>query len=1420
MRQPSLTLARKIPLLVVAAALAAALAVGVADYNQAASLLQRSLEARLVGILDVRRAAIAEALATIRRDAQTQAGNALVVEAFTTFLVGRETLGAGAGGQLRELYLAGNPFPAAERHKLDHANDPSLYSLAHNRFHPRLRDFVEQYGYGDLLFVDLDGTVIYSVMKRDDFAASPGDGGRDGGLAAAFRAVVGGGGADGIAFADFAAYAPAGGATTGFIAAAMHGETGRVIGVLVLAVPVERLGTRRHDPATGRETTATLVIGRDHSLLGGATDGAPGRRGDAAVTAALGGAAGVAAGRGAPGGGAEVPVLEAYGPVDFLGARWAVVTIADLAEVYAPVAQMRNRALVNGFIIAAAIALLGLLLTRATVVRPLSAITAAVSGLAAGRREAAIPSLERGDEIGDIARALHTFRESLDERDRLAAERERRRVAGVLQDAVAGMANGFALFDAERRVVACNRAFAEPYGLAPEAMVGLGAGELARRGLAFIKRAAGADITGDERAAARRLASMVGQASEPLEVEFNDGRIWLLSQQPTVDGGVVVLRTDISERKRMEQALRESEERFRRLAEITFEGVLILENGVIIDHNRAVLEMSGYRPGELIGKTTLELLAPEWRDFARQRIVDRDVRPYEAVALHKDGHRIPIDLHFRQVEWGGKSVRVVTVSDISWRKKAEEARRESEERFRLLVDLAPDGIMLHDAEGIRFLNAAGRNVLGLSALEPVASRHYRDFVAPAEKEAAEGRIRAVLDEGKEIPLVERRVRTVDGRDIFIEIAAVPFAHEGRRMAMAVFRDVTDRKLAETRLREAEAQFRAIAEGVPTAVVISRIAGGDVVFANAHSALTFGVPAEQAVGRRVEDFYVDVRDRERVIAEIGRSGQVRGLEIRFKRADGSQFWGLFSTRRITYRGEPALLTSVSDVTELKEMQQALRQSEQKFRSIAEEHPVPVVIAGARDDVVRYANPAAAALFRVPHGATLGKPARDYYGGPAAHADFFQALAEKGRVDAYETRLRRGDGSEFWASISARKVDYEGVESIILAIVDLTERKAAESEIARQREALHQSEKMSALGSLLAGVAHELNNPLSVVVGQALLMEETAPDARTAGRAEKIRNAAERCARIVRTFLAMARQRPPQRTAVRLNELVHGALDLLAYQLRTSSVQVETDLDPALPELNGDPDQIHQVVTNLVVNAQQAMMDAPEPRRLRIATRYLPANRLVRIEVDDSGPGVAAEIRSRIFEPFYTTKPTGVGTGVGLSVCHGIVEAHGGSIRLEDAPGGGARFVVLLPLGAPGGETAVPAAPRGAAASGRRVLIVDDEPEIAQTLAEILAREGYRADVADSGHAALDRLAGAGYDLVISDLRMPNLDGPGLYRKLKERHPALAESMIVITGDTLSATASAFLNETRLPCIEKPFSPGEVSRLVAETLSRRG
>lgn len=366
-------------------------------------------------------------------------------------------------------------------------------------------------------------------------------------------------------------------------------------------------------------------------------------------------------------------------------------------------------------------------------------------------------------------------------------------------------------------------------------------------------------------------------------------------------------------------------------------------------------------------------------------------------------------------------------------------------------------------------------------------------------------------------------------------------------------------------------------------------------------------------------------------------------------------------------------------------------------------------------------------------------------------------------------------------------------------------------------LFQTEKMAALGQLVSGIAHELNNPLTSIMGYAQLLLGRGADA-PGGEARMIFGEAERARRIVKNLLFFARRAEPERTRVDINEIIERTVALRGYELKIENIAVATYLAPDLPPTLADPYQLQQVILNLMVNAEQAILEGRGYGRIEIHTRRVSPARLA-IEVSDDGPGIPPGIVSRIFDPFFTTKAPGVGTGLGLSIVYGIMEQHGGEVSFENLSGGGAKFTLELPIlavPAPAAVSSPEISPRPSDRASGRVLVIEDEPTVAQLVADVLREEGHQVEAVLDSQDGLRRISRADYDLIICDLRMPRLGGTAFYDALVRANSPARHRILFITGDTLGARTVEFLKSRQLPFLAKPFLVEELKLAVSRIL----
>ena len=453
--------------------------------------------------------------------------------------------------------------------------------------------------------------------------------------------------------------------------------------------------------------------------------------------------------------------------------------------------------------------------------------------------------------------------------------------------------------------------------------------------------------------------------------------------------------------------------------------------------------------------------------------------------------------------------------------------------------------------------------------------------------------------------------------------------------------------------------------------------------------------------------------------------------------------------------------------------------------------------------------------------------DRFVDPHARTALLERLKTDGSVNDYLLRLRRADGSAVWIELTARADPPNGKGTVRVEALmrDVSERKKLDDETRDLYHQLLQAEKMAALGQTISGVAHELNNPLATILSWAeRLSDRPGLDDPLRRGLETILSESERAARIVRNLLTFARKRQTTRAMVDLNQVIRETLALRSYEQRLTNIAVIEALAAGLPLVFADGHQVQQVLLNLVINAEQAMLAANGRGTIVVRTWQDPERETVILEINDDGPGIPTDLQPKIFDPFFTTKEVGKGTGLGLTVAYAIVQEHGGRIRLESRVGSGASFYVELPVtGRIGASTKIGAAQRTGAldavetVAGASILLVEDEAKLASAVADALGDAGYLVEHASDGEEALEKIAEKAFDVVICDLKMPRLDGKAFYRRLSETSPALSRKIVFVTGDVAGTDAERFLEESGCRWLAKPFRLGDLLRAVSATLT---
>jgi PAS domain S-box-containing protein len=762
------------------------------------------------------------------------------------------------------------------------------------------------------------------------------------------------------------------------------------------------------------------------------------------------------------------------------------------------------------------------------------------------------------------------------------------------------------------------------------------------------------------------------------------------------------------------------------------------------------------------------------------------------------------------------------------RARAEETLRESEDRYRNLIEnsqeliqsVAPDGTFV-------FVNRAWHETLGYTASE-LPRLSMLDVIHPDSREHCSEVFRRVL-RGEVVADVEATFVSKDGRNVQVEGSTAPRIYEGRVVAThGFFRDVTLRKRAEEELKAIEERFKQFVEGSPDA--IAGVDGsGRIVLANAQMERLFGYSRRELMGHTVELLVPErLRDAHREHrAAYHRKPVTRpmggGLDLAGRRKDGTEFPAEISLSPVETRQGLLVMAVVRDLTERKRSEQALRESEQRYRSLFEGMTHGVYRSTA-DGRFLDVNPALVAMLGYgPKEEVLALDlARDVYARPEDRERLVAQYLQASRVEATEVQWKRRDGAIIDVRLTGRPVHRAdgSLEAFEMIAEDVTHRRALELQV-------QQAQKMDAVGRLAGGVAHDFNNLLTVITGFTdLVMDSLGKGHPAMEDLGEVRRAADRARSLTRQLLAFSRRQVLQPRVLDLNEIVAG-MEKMLQRIIGEDVELRS-LFSAQGRVRADPGQLEQVVVNLAVNARDAM---PRGGRLTIETADVEIDQAfarlhppttpgsyVLLAVHDTGVGMDEETLSHIFEPFFTTKEVGQGTGLGLATVYGIVNQSGGYIWAYSEPGRGSTFRVYLPRVEETAEHPVPgpdvAAPRGGTET---ILLVEDDANVRKIARQILERLGYNVLQADRPDAAVRvaRVHQGPIHLLLTDVVMPGGTGAEVHETIQRSRPGIP--VLYVSGYAGDAVLRQELGEPGTPFLPKPFTAADLARKVREVLT---
>lgn len=952
----------------------------------------------------------------------------------------------------------------------------------------------------------------------------------------------------------------------------------------------------------------------------------------------------------------------------------------------------------------------------------------------------------------------------------------------------------------------------------------------------------------------RQIDLRVFQGERTTEViesksESGERQVYLEVKTPVYSeiGGEIVgllgISTDITERKKAEEALLREKDKAQKYLDIA--GVFILAintAGEVTLINQKGCEVLGYQEEEIVGKNWFDNFLParirkETKAYSI-KLLRGEIEPveyHENPVLTKSGEKRLIAWHntLLKDDTGNIIGHLSSGEDITERKELEGEIKVVKERYDRVTDNADEAIFR-----VEVIPGGGKNVYINSAAERIFGYSLDEYLNdpslssrmlhPDYKQQEQEVLKEISQTKKPVKDVTLGWIAKDGRTVIMEYTIIPIYDKDDRLVYfeSIGRDITERKKAEEYIQKSNALLSSVINSPDNIIVFALDTDYKYLsFNKAHAKeMKLVYDAEIEIGKNIIDYIPSENDRAKVLINYKRvlRGE-RFTEIQqYGLGDESSWYELiFNPIYDDSNNTTGFTVFVTNITDRKKAEEALKESEERYRSIFDEARDGIVLVERETGSIIDCN----AEFEYQTGRAL-KQLQEMKIWELIHHKKTQIAKEKfleiqkaGMGGSSELEFLKPNGEIVFIDFLAKQINIKGRKLLQSISRDITTRKQEEQEKQQLRDKAEMSSRLATVGEMAAGIAHEINNPLTGVIGfsQMLMQEDVSPEIKE--QLKIINDGSQRVKEIVRRMLTFARQTKPVKTSINVHELIDNTLEIRGYVLKTANIKVIKDYDPDLPWITADPGQLQQVFLNIIVNAEYAMKKAHGKGSITITTSKTDDH--IRLIFKDDGPGMTEEVKTKLFQPFYTTKDPGEGTGLGLSMSRAIILEHNGTIEVVSKPSIGTTFVIELPFAPLSESTEKPPVKTPAPKASKRkarVLVVDDEPAIRSLIKTILTRKGHTVEETGKPDEVFIKLEQASYDIILLDIRMPGMSGIELYKNVIKKYPKLGDRFVFITGDTSDSETMAFLNYQNLSYIAKPFSREALEEKVNWILSK--